>query len=91
MDNTPSEPDIAKIAAGLTKAQLREAKAIANSMPKDARSCILNWADGKTPVPDSVWHGCYSHLKRHAAGSANRFVLSPLGLAVQAHLKEPTP
>lgn len=80
-------PDIARLAAGLTEAQRREARALARSMPKDAKACILNWGDGKTPIPDSVWHGRYTGLKWHAPNSATNFVLSPLGLAVRAHLQ----
>jgi hypothetical protein len=60
---------------------------IARKLPKDARLCILNWGDKKTPVPDSVWFGKFAALKRHAPDSATTFILSPLGLAVRAHLE----
>lgn len=64
-----------------------QAKKVARTMPADARRCILNWGDRKTPVPDSVWHGQFSHLKHHAEGSGVMFVLSPLGLAVRDILR----
>jgi len=66
----------------------RKAVAIARSMSKDARLCVLNWGDRKTPVPDSVWFGRYSGLKRHVAGSATAFQLSPLGQLVRQILQQ---
>ena len=78
--------DVEQIVARLSKSDRARAKQWAREMPKDARLCVLNWGDRKTPIPDSCWFGRYSGIKRHAPGSACMFVLSPLGLAVRTAL-----
>ena len=66
---------------------IRIARNVADELPKDARLCVLNWGDRKTPIPDSVWFGKFAGLMHHAPGSATRFVLSPLGLEVRRILR----
>lgn len=63
-----------------------DARAIVRRMPKDAKLCVANWGDRKTPIPDSVWHGEFSHLK--ISTGACSFALSALGREVQALLRE---
>lgn len=63
-----------------------DVRAIAGKLTKSERACIANWGDRKTPVPDSIWHGALSHLKR-CGPDGKGFILSPIGLAVKAHLQ----
>jgi len=61
---------------------------IAKKLTKAERACLLTWGaenlSDRASIPDSIWFGKLSHLKCLAAGSANGFALSSLGLAVRA-------
>jgi hypothetical protein len=88
--NSPAQmggPDIAKIAAGLTKAQ-REALSALSPEWQPAPSGVT-----RQSVAALKWDLCergWPHGRKINC-SPVEYRLTPLGLAVRAHLKEPTP
>jgi len=68
-----------------------DAKQIAASLSKDEKRCLLTWDNpdvtNRSAVPDSIWHGRLSHLRR-TWNQADNSAFSPLGQSVRAILKE---
>lgn len=61
-------------------------------LTKGERRCLLTWGHAdptkRAPVPDSIWHGELSWMKRYNPDGSNAFILSDRGIAIRNRIKE---